>query len=65
MRSDALPEAPFAGAFRLRRIDAHWWMAYQHGPRYHALQGDAAAAACASPREARSHRAGMAFVEAG
>ena len=62
VRSDASPQAPFADAFRIRRVDGHWWMAYQHGARYAALQGDNRAAACATPREAASHRAGMAFV---
>lgn len=65
VRSDAPPQAPFAEAFRLRRIDAHWWMAYQDGRRYHALQGDAAAGECALARQIGSHRAGMAFIEAG
>lgn len=65
VRSDGLPKAPHAQAFRLRRIDAQWWVAYQNGPQYQALQGDAAAARCTRPREAASHRAGMAFVEAG
>ena len=65
VRSDDTPQAPFAGAFRIRRIDGHWWMAYQHGANYHALQSDAAAAACSTSAEATSHRAGMAFVEAG
>ena len=65
VRSDALPQAPFADAFLIRRVDGHWWMAYQNGARYAALQGDNRAAACASPREAGSHRAGMAFVAAG
>ena len=57
--------APFAEAFRLRRIDAQWWMAYQNGARYHALQGDATAARCSAPGEITSHRAGLAFIEDG
>jgi hypothetical protein len=65
IRSDSTPQAPFADAFRIRRIDGRWWMAYQHGAKYHALQGNAAAAACSTSAEAGSHRAGMAFVEAG
>ncbi len=62
VRSDARPQAPFAGAFRIRRLDGHWWMAYQHGARYQALQGDSRAVACATPQQAASHRAGMAFI---
>lgn len=62
VRSDAPPQAPFADAFRIRRLDGHWWMAYQHGARYVALQGTGSAAMCATPRETTSHRAGMAFA---
>ena len=65
VRSDDRPQAPFAGAFRIRRIDGHWWMAYQHGPRYQAMQADGAQAACVVPAMTPSHRAGMTFVEAG
>lgn len=62
VRSDGPPQAPFADAFRIRRLDGHWWMAYQNGARYQALQGVSRTAACTTPREAMSHRAGMAFV---
>jgi hypothetical protein len=65
VRSDTLPQAPFAASFRLRRIDGQWWMAYQHGARYQTMQGDRVAATCATPRQAASHRAGLAFIEAG
>ncbi len=65
VRSGAMPEAPFADAFRLRRIDGDWWMAYQDGATYRAMQGDGAAAACGTPRQAGSHRDGMAFIAAG
>lgn len=62
VRSDAMPQAPFAAAFRVRRLDGRWWMAYQDGATYHALQGDTAAAACGTLQAAASHRAGMAFI---
>lgn len=65
VRSDSTPQAPYADAFRIRRIDGHWWMAYQHGPRYQAVQADDTQAACVVPTMAPSHRAGMGFVEAG
>ena len=65
VRSDSTPQAPYADAFRIRRIDGHWWMAYQHGPRYHAVQADDTQAACVVPTMTPSHRAGMGFVEAG
>lgn len=65
VRSTALPQAPFADAFRLRRLDAHWWMAYQQGARYHALQAQAGESACRAPARVQSHRAGMAFIDAG
>ena len=63
VRSDGPPQAPFADAFRIRRIDGRSWMAYQHGVRYHAPQGGSAA--CTTPRPATSHRAGMAFIAGG
>lgn len=65
VRSDTAPLAPFAPAFRVYPIADRWWLAYQHGPRYHALQPDPAAAACRPPASAGSHRAGMAFIAAG
>ncbi len=65
IRSDSTPQAPYADAFRIRRIDGRWWMAYQHGPRYHAVQVDDTQAACVVPTMTPSHRAGMSFVEAG
>lgn len=65
VRSDARPLAPFAGAFRIRHLDGAWWMAYQNGAHYHAMQGDAASAACRATQPAPSHRAGMAFVHQG
>ena len=65
IRSDTLPKAPVADAFRIRRIDGGWWMAYQHGRRYHALQAQADASRCVIPETLPSHRAGLAFIEAG
>lgn len=65
VRSDAMPQAPFADAFRIRRIDGDWWMAYQHGRRYHALRAQADASRCVIPEALPSHRAGLAFIEAG
>lgn len=65
VRSDAMPQAPFAGAFRIRHLDGRWWMAYQNGAHYHAMQDNPAAAACGATRAAASHRAGMAFIAEG
>lgn len=65
VRSDTTPQAPYAEAFRIRRIDRHWWMAFQDGARYQALQAHAAASACIVPATAPSHRAGMHFIERG
>ena len=65
VRSAAQPRAPFAGAFRVRHLGGDWWMAYQNGANYHAMQGDTAMAACATTQAAASHRAGMAFVDEG
>lgn len=64
VRSDGPPQVPFADAFRIRRIDDHWWMAYQNGGRYLALQTQDDEAACRAPRTLPSHRAGMAFIDA-
>ena len=65
VRSDTTPQAPFADAFRIRRIDGHWWMAYQDGARYHALQARGEHASCGVAETVSSHRAGMAFIDAG
>lgn len=62
VRSASIPQAPFAQAFRLRRIGAGWWLAYQDGARHRALQGQRDASACVVPAMVSSHRAGMAFV---
>ena len=64
VRSASLPPAPFADAFRLRHIDGQWWMAYQHGARYHAMQAQDHDAACRAPITVPSHRVGMAFIDA-
>jgi len=65
IRSDSTPQAPYAEAFRIRRIEGRWWMAYQHGPRYLALRAQAEASACIVPGTTPSHRAGMHFIERG
>lgn len=65
VRSDDRPQAPYADAFLMRRIDGRWWLAYQHGPRYQALQAHADASHCNVPATTPSHRAGMRFVRRG
>lgn len=64
VRSTSLPRAPFADAFRLRHIDGQWWMAYQDGARYQALQAQHRQAGCRIPVTVPSHRAGMTFIDA-
>ena len=63
IRSEALPRAPYADAFRLRHLDGDWWMAYQDGTRYHALQERGVASSCVEADTVRSHHAGMAFID--
>lgn len=65
VRSASLPQAPFADAFRLRRIDGQWWMAYQRGTRYQTLQARNDQSGCRAPGTITSHRAGLAFIDAG
>lgn len=65
VRSDQAPQAPYAAAFRIRRIDGRWWMAYQHGPRYHAQQAQPDASGCVATGSLPSHRAGMRFIQRG
>lgn len=63
IRSDTLPQAPLAEAFRIRRIDGDWWMAYQNGARYHAIHARGPEQPCRPSKTVASHRAGLAFIE--
>ena len=63
VRSDVVPQAPLADAFRIRRIDGRWWMAYQNGARYDAMLARGVAQTCHATGTVSSHRAGLAFIE--
>ncbi len=65
IQSETQPQAPFADAFHIRHVGDNWWMAYQDGGRYHALQARRDQAACGTAQTVASHRAGMAFIGEG
>lgn len=65
VRSATQPRAPYAEAFRIRRIAGVWWMAYQNGARYHAMQAQGGASTCGVAATTSSHRAGMRFIPRG